>query len=93
VAAGNLLNVSFVDPAFDTEGNGTSADDHPLADVRLCGRFIADTYHGTRPLIESTFGLPALTARCQRAAAVCGASQRAVGVAAIGRAMREDRST
>jgi phospholipase C len=45
VAAGNLPNVSFVDPAFDTEGNGTSADDHPLADVRLGERFIADTYH------------------------------------------------
>jgi phospholipase C len=34
-----------VDPAFDTEGNGTSADDHPLADIRLGERFIADTYH------------------------------------------------
>jgi phospholipase C len=45
VAAGNLPNVSFVDPAFDTEGNGTSADDHPLADIRLGERFIADTYH------------------------------------------------
>jgi phospholipase C len=37
--------VSFVDPAFDTEGNGTSADDHPLADIRLGEQFIADTYH------------------------------------------------
>jgi phospholipase C len=45
VAAGNLPNVSFVDPAFDTEGKGTSADDHPLADIRLGERFIADTYH------------------------------------------------
>jgi phospholipase C len=45
VAAGDLPNVSFVDPAFDTEGNGTSADDHPLGDVRLGERFIADTYH------------------------------------------------
>ncbi|HEX5402480.1 MAG TPA: alkaline phosphatase family protein [Pseudonocardiaceae bacterium] len=45
VAAGNLPNVSFLDPAFDTEGNGTSADDHPLADVRLGERFIADAYH------------------------------------------------
>src|SRR5580658_7865600 len=45
VAAGNLPNVSFIDPAFDTEGNGTSADDHPLADIRLGERFIADTYH------------------------------------------------
>jgi phospholipase C len=33
VAAGNLLNISFIDPAFDTEGNGTSADDHPLANA------------------------------------------------------------
>ena len=45
VAQGLLPNVSFVDPAFDTESNGTSADDHPLADIRLGERFIADTYH------------------------------------------------
>ena len=45
VAQGALPNVSFVDPAFDTEGNGTSADDHPLADIRLGERFIADAYH------------------------------------------------
>ncbi len=45
VGAGNLPNVSFIDPAFDTEGNGTSADDHPLADIRLGERFIADAYH------------------------------------------------
>ncbi len=45
VASGNLPNVSFVDPAFNVEGNGTSADDHPLADIRLGERFIADTYH------------------------------------------------
>jgi len=45
VATGNLPNVSFVDPAFDNEGTGTSADDHPLADIRLGERFIADTYH------------------------------------------------
>jgi phospholipase C len=45
VAQGMLPNVSFVDPAFDTEGNGTSADDHPLADIRLGERFIADAYH------------------------------------------------
>jgi phospholipase C len=45
VAAGNLPNVSFIDPAFDTEGKGTSADDHPLADIRLGERFIADAYH------------------------------------------------
>jgi phospholipase C len=45
VAQGNLPNVSFLDPAFNVEGNGTSADDHPLADIRLGERFIADAYH------------------------------------------------
>jgi phospholipase C len=45
VAQGLLPNVSYIDPAFDTEGNGTSADDHPLADIRLGERFIADAYH------------------------------------------------
>jgi phospholipase C len=45
VKRGQLPNVSFVDPAFDTEGNGTSADDHPLADIRLGEKFIADAYH------------------------------------------------
>ena len=62
VAAGNLPNVSFIDPAFDTEGNGTSADDHPLADIRLGERFIADAYHAlatpgtwTRPCFIVTF--------------------------------------
>jgi hypothetical protein len=44
-AAGNLPNVSFIDPAFDTAANGTSPDDHPLADIRLGERFIADAYH------------------------------------------------
>ncbi|MBO0784533.1 MAG: phospholipase [Actinobacteria bacterium] len=44
-AQGALPNVCFLDPAFDTEGNGTSADDHPLADIRLGERFIADAYH------------------------------------------------
>jgi phospholipase C len=45
VAEGRLPNVSFIDPAFNTEGDGTSADDHPLADIRLGERFIADAYH------------------------------------------------
>jgi phospholipase C len=45
VAQGLLPNVSFVDPAFDIESSGTSADDHPLADIRLGERFIADAYH------------------------------------------------
>lgn len=33
-AAGTLPHVSFVDPCVIDEGNGTSADDHPYADVR-----------------------------------------------------------
>jgi phospholipase C len=45
VAAGELPNVSYVDPAFDFETTGTSSDDHPLADIRLGERFIADAYH------------------------------------------------
>jgi phospholipase C len=45
VAQGLLPNVSFIDPAFDVESNGTAADDHPLGDIRLGERFIADTYH------------------------------------------------
>jgi phospholipase C len=45
VEAGELPNVSYVDPAFDFETTGTSADDHPLAHIRLGERFIADVYH------------------------------------------------
>jgi phospholipase C len=44
-ATGTLPNVCFIDPAFDNEGTGTSGDDHPLGDVRLGERFIADAYH------------------------------------------------
>jgi phospholipase C len=42
---GTLPNVCYIDPAFDDEGDGTSGDDHPLGDVRLGERFIADAYH------------------------------------------------
>jgi phospholipase C len=44
-AAGTLPNVCIVDPAFDSGGSGTSGDDHPLSDIRLGERFIADAYH------------------------------------------------
>jgi phospholipase C len=37
--------VCYIDPAFDDEGTGTSGDDHPLGDIRLGERFIADAYH------------------------------------------------
>jgi phospholipase C len=40
-----LPNVCYIDPAYDDEGTGTAADDHPLADIRLGERFIADAYH------------------------------------------------
>jgi phospholipase C len=42
---GTLPNVCYIDPAFDNEGTGTAGDDHPLADIRLGERFIADAYH------------------------------------------------
>ena len=37
--------MSFVDPPFDSGVSGTSGDDHPLSDIRLGERFIADAYH------------------------------------------------
>jgi phospholipase C len=42
---GTLPNVCYIDPAFDNEATGTAADDHPLSDIRLGERFIADAYH------------------------------------------------
>ena len=45
VAAGELPNVSFVDPAFALSDDGTGGDDHPKADLRLGERFLADVYH------------------------------------------------
>jgi phospholipase C len=42
---GTLPNVCYIDPASSNEGTGTSDDDHPLADIRLGERFIADAYH------------------------------------------------
>ena len=43
-AAGTLPNVSFVDPPFRDGGggDGLSADEHPLGDVRLGQAFMAD---------------------------------------------------
>jgi phospholipase C len=42
---GTLPNVAYVDPSFVDEGAGTSDDDHPLADVRLGDKVIADVFH------------------------------------------------
>jgi phospholipase C len=44
-AAGTLPALSFVDPAFNGEDQGTSGDEHPLADIRVGQAFIADVVH------------------------------------------------
>jgi phospholipase C len=44
-AAGKLPAVSFVDPAFEDEGSGTSGDEHPHGDVRAGQAFMADVVH------------------------------------------------
>lgn len=44
-AAGNLPNVAYVDPRFLSEGNGTSCDDHPKADVRCGQAFLNRIYN------------------------------------------------
>ncbi len=44
-AAGALPNVSFVDPGFGGESNGTSDDDHPLADLRAGDAFLSQIFH------------------------------------------------
>jgi phospholipase C len=44
-AAGTLPSVSFVDPAFNGEEQGTSGDEHPHGDVRLGQAFMADVVH------------------------------------------------
>ena len=46
-AAGTLPNISFVDPPFRDGGggDGISADEHPLGDVRLGQAFMSDVVH------------------------------------------------
>ena len=43
-AAGALPNVSYVDPRFEGEDQGTSNDDHPLADIRNGQAFLSQIY-------------------------------------------------
>jgi phospholipase C len=43
-AAGQLPAVSFVDPGFISEDNGTSTDDHPRADIRAGEQFLNKIY-------------------------------------------------
>jgi phospholipase C len=44
-ASGTLPAVSFVDPSFNGEGQGTSGDEHPHGDVRVGQAFMADVVH------------------------------------------------
>jgi len=41
---GDLPSVSFLDPKFQDEGSGTSADDHPHADIRAGQSFLNQVY-------------------------------------------------
>jgi phospholipase C len=45
VAQGTLPNVSYLDPKFIGESMGTSADDHPLADIRAGDAFLSQVFH------------------------------------------------
>jgi phospholipase C len=44
-AAGTLPALSFVDPSFNGEDQGTSGDEHPHGDVRVGQAFVADVVH------------------------------------------------
>jgi phospholipase C len=44
-AAGTLPAVSYVDPSFNGEDQGTSGDEHPWGDVRVGQAFISDVVH------------------------------------------------
>lgn len=44
-ASGTLPAVSFVDPSFNGEDQGTSGDEHPHGDVRTGQAFMADVVH------------------------------------------------
>ena len=43
--AGTLPNVSYIDPRFEDEGDGTSNDDHPLADIRAGDSLLSEIFH------------------------------------------------
>jgi phospholipase C len=44
-SSGTLPAVSYVDPSFQGEDQGTSGDEHPLGDVRVGQAFISDITH------------------------------------------------
>jgi phospholipase C len=55
-AAGNLPSVAFVDPPLKGESSGTSADDHPVSDIRAGEAWLYQTYRAvtTSPNWKST---------------------------------------
>jgi phospholipase C len=55
-ATGSLPELSFVDPKFLDEDSGTSADDHPHADIRAGQYFLSQVYQAvtSSPLWERT---------------------------------------
>ena len=86
-AAGTLPNIAFVDPPFRDGGggDGLSADEHPLGDVRLGQAFMADVVNAFVQLAE----LPAR--RAVRALRRVGRLLRPRDAAARGRRPRERR--
>lgn len=44
-ASGSLPNVAYIDPRFEDEGDGTSNDDHPVADIRAGDALLSEIYH------------------------------------------------
>jgi phospholipase C len=44
-AAGTLPAVSFLDPKFQDEDQGTSGDDHPHGDIRVGDAFMSQAFH------------------------------------------------
>jgi phospholipase C len=55
-AAGELPSVSYVDPRFIGEDDGTAGDDHPFADIRVGQAFLDQVYTAvtTSPNWETT---------------------------------------
>lgn len=55
-AAGNLAEVTYIDPRFNDESSGTSGDDHPHADIRNGEAFLNAIYTAvvTSPEWKST---------------------------------------
>ncbi|MGH8860967.1 MAG: alkaline phosphatase family protein, partial [Jatrophihabitantaceae bacterium] len=46
--AGTLPDVSYIDPRFEDESSGSSADDHPHADIRAGEAFLNQVYDAVR---------------------------------------------